>query len=128
MKLRKGFFSTVTVSLLTLALPALAANDYGLGATAKEAGLKTGLAGKSVPEIVGSIIGVALSMIGIIFMILMLYGGFMWMTSSGNTQKVDKAKELITSAAIGLVIVIAAYALTNFVIGALVGGNAAATP
>lgn len=109
---------------LFTALPALA-EDYGLGATAGAAGLK-----KAEPAIViGSIIGYALSFIGIIFLCLLIYGGFLWMTSYGETQKVEKAKNLITGAVIGLVIIIAAYAITNFVIGALIGGTPApATP
>jgi hypothetical protein len=39
----------------------------------------------------------------------------MWMTAGGNTEQVGKAKNLITSAIIGLVIVFASYALTSFI-------------
>ena len=45
----------------------------------------------------------------------MIYGGFVWMTARGNTQAVDTAKDLIYSAVIGLIIVLAAYAITTFV-------------
>jgi hypothetical protein len=50
----------------------------------------------------------------------MVYGGYTWMTSFGNSQKVDKAKELIVDAIIGLIIILLAYAIAGFVVGELV--------
>lgn len=118
--MKKIFFSIFS---FFIALPVFA-QDYGLGATANVAGLK-----KAEPAaVIGSIIGYALSFIGVIFMVLVLYGGFLWMTSYGDSQKVEKAKELITGAVIGLVIVIAAYTITNFVVGAILGSVGTATP
>jgi len=64
---------------------------------------------------IGSIIGIALSFIGVIFLILMIYAGISWMTASGNQEKVTKAKDLIINAIIGLIIVLAAYAITSFI-------------
>jgi len=115
-----------TIHGLIIALPAFAADAgadalKGLGATAGEAGLKTGLASKSVPEIIGSVIGVVLGLLGVVFMILLLYGGYSWMTAYGNEQKLTKAKDTIINATIGLIIILAAYAISRFVIGALVG-------
>ena len=45
----------------------------------------------------------------------MIYGGFIWMNSRGNEQDVEKAKNIIRNSIIGLLIVIAAYAITKFV-------------
>ena len=70
----------------------------------------------SIPTVAGGIIKIFLSLLGVIFVALMLYGGFLWMTARGNQEQVTKAKELITSAVIGLIIVIAAYAITYFVL------------
>jgi hypothetical protein len=64
---------------------------------------------------VGQIIGIVLSFIGVLFLGLMIYAGIMWMTAGGNEQLVTKSKDLITSAIIGLVIVIGAYALTTYI-------------
>jgi len=75
---------------------------------------------KSIAEIVGGLIGVFLSMLGIIFLCLVIYGGFLWMISGGNESKVLKAKETLTSAIIGLLIILSAYAITTFVMNALV--------
>lgn len=63
----------------------------------------------------GQIIGLALSFVGVIFLVLMIYAGIMWMTAQGNDQQVGKAKNLLINAIIGLVIVFAAYAITTFI-------------
>jgi hypothetical protein len=74
---------------------------------------------RSFTEIIGSIISVFLSLLGIIFLILVLYSGFTWMTSLGNEQKVLKAKNTLIQAIIGVIIVISAYAITFFVFSAV---------
>ncbi len=98
-------FSFVSVSL--------AADDYGLSKTANRAGLDK--YGDSVPNLVGSVIGTALSLIGVLFFILMVYGGFLWMTDHGKEEQVTKAKDTIIAAVIGMVVVLASYAITTFV-------------
>jgi len=62
----------------------------------------------------GQIISVALSFVGVLFFILMIYAGILWMTASGNEEQVKKAKGLLINAVIGIVIVFSAYALTTF--------------
>ena len=66
---------------------------------------------------IGQIVGVALSFVGVLFLILMIYAGVTWMTAQGNDQQVSKAKSLLINATIGLVIVFAAYAITSFIGG-----------
>ncbi|MFA5754490.1 MAG: pilin [Patescibacteria group bacterium] len=63
----------------------------------------------------GQIIGLVLSFIGVIFLILVIYAGILWMTASGNNEQITKAKGLIINAVIGLIVVFAAYAITNFI-------------
>lgn len=70
---------------------------------------------ESLPSAIGKVIGIGLSLIGILFLGLMIYGGFNWMIARGNEAEVTKAKDLIQAAIIGLVIVLAAYAITKFV-------------
>jgi len=70
---------------------------------------------KDLAEIVGAIIGTFLSFLGVIFLCLIIYGGFIWMTSGGNETKVLKAKKIIQQAVIGLIIVLSAYSITSFV-------------
>jgi TRAP-type C4-dicarboxylate transport system permease small subunit len=64
---------------------------------------------------ISKIIALALSLIGVIFLGLLIYGGYIWMTARGNEQQVEKAKNIIINTIIGLVIVVAAYAITVFI-------------
>ena len=67
----------------------------------------------------GSIIGTLLSFLGVIFMVLVIYAGVLWMTARGAEAQVDKAKDILVNAIIGLILVLAAYAITAFVGGQL---------
>lgn len=64
---------------------------------------------------VGGLVALVLSFVGIIFLLLSIYAGIMWMTAQGNAAQVEKAKTLLTNATIGLVIISAAYSITVFV-------------
>ncbi|MCK4553699.1 hypothetical protein KAU19_01930 [Candidatus Parcubacteria bacterium] len=96
-------------------------DNYGLDKTLKvkpagsESSLKDALMQQTPAEIIGKVVGAALAFIGILFFILMIYGGFLWMTARGNEQQVEKAKELIIAATIGLIIILAAYAITVYI-------------
>ena len=76
---------------------------------------------KDVAIIVGRIIAIVLSLTGIILVVLMIAGGFMWMTSGGNAEQVTKAKKLMSSALIGLIIVVLSYSVSHFVIERMSG-------
>ena len=67
-------------------------------------------------EITGTIITSVLSIIGVLFLILAIYGGYTWMTARGNEEAVEKAKNTLTNAIIGIVIVLASYAISYFVL------------
>lgn len=78
----------------------------------------------SVPELVGNIINVALSIVGSLALIMFIYGGFTWMLAAGNEQAIEKGKNILTWATIGLVVIFASYSLVNFIINtAIVGGG-----
>lgn len=62
------------------------------------------------------IINIALSFLGIIFFILTVYAGFKWMTAAGNEDQVGEAKKLLTRAVIGLIIILASYGISVFVL------------
>ena len=68
---------------------------------------------------IGAFIQVALSLLGVIFLLLTIYAGYLWMTDRGNEQQAEKAKKILTTAVIGLIIVLGAYAISYFVIEAL---------
>lgn len=73
-----------------------------------------------LPTLIGNIISALLSVLGIIFVVLVVYAGFLYLTAAGDDTKVKKAKTLLTQSIIGLVIIVAAYAISAFVIDALV--------
>ncbi|MFH1173150.1 MAG: hypothetical protein V1692_01310 [bacterium] len=78
---------------------------------------ETGYKPAQAPEdIVGAIIKTALSLVGVIFLILIIYGGFLWMTAGGKEDQIKKAQNIIQNSVIGLAIVLAAYGITYFVI------------
>jgi uncharacterized protein YggT (Ycf19 family) len=95
------------------------AQNYGADDAAKVAGLDKF---NNIPALIGNILGVALSFVGILFFILMLVGGIMWMTAHGNSSQTKKALDTIVAAIVGMVIVMGSYALTRFVFDA-VNGN-----
>src|SRR3989344_5680649 len=117
----------IIVAMLGLVIPSLAFAAFGLEEASKNTGLikagQTVNAQSTIPELIGSIVGVALSFVGAVFFLLILYAGFLWMTAFGNTEKVDRAKSILEHAAVGLVIVLAAYAISKFVFGALTGAT-----
>jgi len=71
----------------------------------------------NLSEIVGTAISAALTLVGITFLLLMVYAGYLWMTARGESDQVDKARKIIIAALIGLVIVSSAYAITIFITG-----------
>lgn len=70
-------------------------------------------------EMIVLIINAILGLLGIIFLVLTLYAGFLWMMAAGNEDQVGKAKNILTAAIIGIIIIVAAYAITNFVLTAI---------
>jgi cbb3-type cytochrome oxidase subunit 3 len=112
-------------NLVTTPSPVMAAANaktkfkQGLKTTGEAIGYnKIGWSEKSLPEIIGLIIKIFLSFLGVIFLVLIIYGGYIWMLARGNEQQVAQAKNIIEQAIIGLIIVLAAYAIT-----ALIGGQ-----
>lgn len=54
--------------------------------------------------------------LGVLFLLFMIYGGIKWMTAGGNSDTAGEARQLIVNAVVGLVIILASYAITRFVI------------
>lgn len=75
-----------------------------------------GFGASSIFDIIGTLINVFLGLLGVIFLLLVLYAGFLWMTAGGDDKQVDKAKKMLINATVGLVIVLSAYAITTFIV------------
>jgi len=76
---------------------------------------------------IARIIQVALGFMGMIFLALMIYAGFTWMTAAGNEEKISKAKKIMAAAVIGAAIVLSAYAITAFVLSELIEATGSRT-
>lgn len=100
----------VLAPALVLAAPNLGLNEFGS---------QTQLGTKSLTATIASVINVAMGLLGMVVVVLILAGGFLWMTSGGEEAKVTKAKGLIFGGVIGLAIILSAYAVAQFVVGSL---------
>lgn len=69
--------------------------------------------------VVGKVILAILTILGLIFLVLIVYAGFKWMLAQGEEQKITEARNLIFNSIIGLIIVFAAYAISYFIINEL---------
>jgi len=72
-------------------------------------------ANQSVGSVVSLVIQAFLGLLGVIFVVLVVLSGYNWMTAGGDAAKIDKAKDTMQRAVIGLLIIIAAYSITYFV-------------
>ncbi|MEY4744629.1 MAG: Type secretion system pilin [Candidatus Parcubacteria bacterium] len=127
--LGKKFAATIaTLGLAIMSIPpALAAMSDGTGLTATAGAAGLGAADVDLPSIIGRFIGGLMALLGVVFVLLLVYGGFIWMTAQGSEEKIKKAKGVITSAVIGLVVVFASYAIAQAVIEVL-SSSVATTP
>lgn len=89
--------------------------ESGLDKTADGMGYDASLKSQTIFERIGSITAVILSFIGVIFLLISLYAGYLWMTAQGDKAQVQKAKTMITQAAVGMLVVVSAYAITMFI-------------
>lgn len=107
--------------MLILSSSALAKGINSAFDNAKTVASSSGYAGQTFDNLAGDIIRLVLSILGVLFVVFMIYAGFLWLTAAGNEKRVDKAKTIIFESIIGLVVVIAAYAITFFIVAAFKG-------
>lgn len=107
---------------MALATPAQALDDEDLWGDQKDE-VQTALGYDSDPkdprEIAAEVINVLLGFLGIIAVVLIIWGGFKWMTAGGNDDQVSEARKIITTSFIGLIIILAAWGIASFVLGAI---------
>ena len=121
----------LTALSLACSVAVFADSNYGLDTAANVEGskIKTTLGGSnSIPLIIGDILTYVLSLVGVVFFVLILYSGLLWMTAGGAPEKLNKAIDILKAAAIGLLIVVGAFALTKFIFQGLTTGTGAGDP
>lgn len=74
---------------------------------------------QDLPVLVGNIISAFLGILGIILVVVIIRGGFLYMMAGGNEDQVKKAKQWIINGIIGLILIVLAFAISNFVVSQL---------
>lgn len=80
----------------------------------------TGLGTNDPISIASGIINFGLSVLGMLCLVLIIYAGYKWMMARGNESEVEKAIEILKGSIIGLIIILASYAITYYVFNNLV--------
>lgn len=109
--MKKITLGLLTLSLLVLPVMAVAQVDPN-----PTIGTTFGLGTADLESTVVNIVQWVLGFLGLVAVIMILIGGFQWMTAGGNEEKVASAKKIISAAVIGLIIVLLAWAIVIFVV------------
>ena len=78
--------------------------------------INVNLSTKNLKDVITDVINISLGFLGIIATIIILYGGFIWMTSRGNADSIGRAKKIIINGVIGLAIILSSYAIVRFIL------------
>lgn len=109
-----------TESAITRVCAAAATSPAGAPSTIKlENPLGGGTGVTSIPRLIGNIIKTILTIVGALALAMFVYGGFTWMTSGGSSEKIQKGKNILMWAVIGLVVIFTSYTLVDFLLTAL---------
>ncbi len=76
---------------------------------------KTGLKDTDLKKAVLNTLNLVLGLLTLVAVIMIIFGGFIWLTAAGNEEKVERAKKVISAAVIGLIIVLLSWAVVIFV-------------
>lgn len=112
-------FSVGTVLIgasLCAPLPAFAQSGLGSNQIAPNNVPHTGFI-----ALLQSVIDWILGLVGTVAVLMLIWGGFSYLTSAGNSETTKKAKQTITYAIIGMIIIGISYALVNFVTNTISG-------
>lgn len=96
-------------------------DPYYIRFVADLSGLPTGEPSATV--IVAGIVNLCLSLAGVAAIAVVVYGGYLWMTSLGNEEKISRARATLGSGAIGLAIIFASYIIARFIVLAVAGAT-----
>jgi hypothetical protein len=119
-------FFSITQFILTKSIPTAQAssNLWEMQEGLQDEIGKTAFGQSGDPEdvrvIVAGVIKVFLGVLGIVFVVLIVLAGYKWMTAAGNEEKIKEAKSQLTRAVIGLVIILAAWGITEFITNCLI--------
>lgn len=102
-----------SASLLQFIFSTVGADTSGVGSTAQQIGLQS----TNVTDLTTRLMLIALGLLGIVAVVMMIISGYMWITAGGNEERVRKARAVMFSAVIGLVVVLLSWSIIQYVIG-----------
>ena len=117
-------------ALLIASILLLPSVTYAQGAAKIQAGMKSAASvagldkGEDLEAVIGQLINGALGLIGVLLLVYLLYGGFMWMTA-GESDRVKKAQSIIKNAITGMIIIILSYSVANYILNLIVQATSA---
>jgi len=123
-KVAKNLLVFILIASGLLFARLLLAQDFGTDAVSN--GLDGSLATGDPRTIAGRIINIALGTLGVIAVGIIIYAGYLWMTASGDEDKISDAKKILKNGLIGLVIILSSWAIATFILtrlGGTIGGN-----
>ncbi len=70
--------------------------------------------GKDLPQVIGAMVQLGMSVLGIISLVIFIYGGIWWMLANGDSHREQQAKDTILWGCIGIVIILISYAIVTY--------------
>lgn len=114
-------FGVLAVCVFSTAHPALAQSVQDASTQLAASASAAGVSDTTLPVIIARVIRVFLGTLGIIFTIVVLYAGWIYMTAQGDDTKLKKAKDMIKNGVIGMILCIFSYTITSYILGRLLG-------
>ncbi len=113
----------IIATIVLLPTPSSAASGTlgNINNTISNIGQRAGLTNTPLEEAIGNLINIFLATLGIIAVCIVIYGGFLWMTASGNTEQVETAQTLLIQGLIGFVIIALAWSIATYVVTKIAG-------
>ena len=74
------------------------------------------ISGRTLPEMVNQIISIILIVVGVLAVVYLIYGGIQYVTAGGDAEKATKGRTTITNAIIGIILIVASWAIYSFII------------
>lgn len=133
--MRSNFLKKAGIALGVMALSVLAVNLFTIAPVLAQVGLQPGdtpdlLAGgpTNIRDLIRTILNYLLGFLGLIAVIMIIYAGFLYVTSGTNEDNIGKAKNIILYAIVGIVVILASAAIVNFAFDVTSGGTTTSTP
>ena len=111
--------SIVGLLIVLMSLSIVNFVSTAIGVTPQNLPTDTGLFGGTLNQALTNIIKSALTLVGVISLAIMVYGGFRWMTSAGNEETISEAKRTLTAGAIGLAVIVISWSIVYFIVNSI---------